>query len=173
MPSLDDLDRRIITGLQFDGRRSFTALAQDLGVSVSAIRYRVQKLEQSGVLQVVGIADPLKIGFDVMALIGARIHAGRTEDVVAEFANLPETSYVAETGGSFDAFIEVVCRDTAHFRELLRRVNHIDGIVSTDTFFITEIHKMAYGWGVGRRDDFQVSTVADPDADEHAEDAGG
>jgi Lrp/AsnC family transcriptional regulator for asnA, asnC and gidA len=168
VPSLDDLDRRIITGLQFDGRRSFTALAQDLGISVSAVRYRVQKLEQSGVLQVVGIADPLKIGFDVMALIGARIQAGRSETVVAEFANLPETSYVAETGGSFDAFVEVVCRDTAHFREVLRRINRIDGISSTDTFFITEIHKMAYGWGVGRREDFQAGVVADPDADPDA-----
>ncbi len=156
MPTLDDVDRRIITGLQFEGRRSFTALAQDLGISVSAVRYRVQKLEQSGVLQVVGIADPLKIGFDVMALIGARIHAGRSEDVVAVFASLPETSYVAETAGSFDAFIEVVCRDTAHFRELLKRINRIDGISSTDTFFITEIHKMAYGWGVGNRTDFQA-----------------
>lgn len=163
MPSLDDIDRRIITGLQFDGRRSFTALAEDLGISVSAVRYRVQKLEQSGVLQVVGIADPLKIGFDVMALIGARINAGRVEEVVAAFSQLPETSYVAATAGSFDAFLEVVCRDTAHFRDLLKRLRHIEGLVSTEAFFITEIHKMAYGWGVGRREDFQTPSAPPED----------
>jgi len=154
MRMLDEIDRRIITGLQFDGRKSFTELAADVGISVSAVRYRVQKLEASGILQVVGIADPLKIGFDIMALIGVRIAAGHADRVIAEFAKLPETSYVAATAGSFDAFLEVVCRDTAHFRDLLRRVNCTEGLISTETFFITEIHKMAYGWGVGRREDF-------------------
>jgi Lrp/AsnC family transcriptional regulator, regulator for asnA, asnC and gidA len=166
MATLDELDRRIITGLQFEGRRSFTALAEELGISVSAVRYRVNKLEQSGILQVVGIADPLKIGFDVMALIGVRVTAGRTEAVVEEFSKLPETSYVAATAGSFDAFLEVVCRDTAHFRDLLKRIRSTEGLVSSEAFFITEIHKMAYGWGVGRREDFQTppDEIA-PDAD--------
>ena len=65
-------------------------------------------------------------------------------------AALPEASYVAATAGSFDVFVEVICRDTAHFTELLtRRLHHIDGIVATESFLVLGIHKLAYGWGVG------------------------
>jgi Lrp/AsnC family transcriptional regulator for asnA, asnC and gidA len=149
--TLDAIDRQLIAALQVDGRRSYTRLAAEIGVSESVVRYRVQRLERDGVLQIVGIADPLKIGFDLMALIGIRVAAGRRHDVLAELRTLAETSYVASLAGSFDAVIEVVCRDTAHFNELLtRRVQGIDGVVSTDSFLILEIEKMAYGWGAGR-----------------------
>jgi hypothetical protein len=41
-------------------------------------------------------------------------------------------------------------RDTAHFTELLtQRVPQVDGVVAAESFLVLEIHKMAYGWGVG------------------------
>jgi Lrp/AsnC family transcriptional regulator for asnA, asnC and gidA len=146
---LDDVDRNIIAALQADGRRAYSRIAADVGVSESVVRYRVQRLEQAGVLQVVGIADPLKIGFDHMAMIGVRTRPGTVAQVCATITEFPETSYVANTAGSFDAIVEVICRDTAHFTELLQeRIQRVDGVVSTESFFVLEIHKMAYGWGV-------------------------
>ena len=73
---LDDVDKGIIGALQADGRRPYSRIAADLGVSESVVRYRAQRLEQAGVLQVVGIADPLRIGFDRMALIGLKVRPG-------------------------------------------------------------------------------------------------
>lgn len=146
---LDDLDRRIIAVLQTDGRRPFSRIAADLDVSESVVRYRVGRLEEHGLLQIVGIADPLRIGFDRMALLGVRVQPGKLPDVCAAVSALPETSYVAETAGSFDLFVEVVCRDTSHFAELLKgRLHQIDGITAVDSFLVLGIHKLAYGWGV-------------------------
>jgi Lrp/AsnC family transcriptional regulator for asnA, asnC and gidA len=146
---LDDVDKQIISALQAEGRRPYSRIAADLDVSESVVRYRAQRLEQAGVLQVVGIADPLRIGFDRMALIGLKVRPGAMDAVCAAVTEFPETSYVAALAGSFDAIVEVVCRDTAHFTELLKRLHLVDGVTSTESFLVLEIHKMAYGWGVG------------------------
>lgn len=147
---LDWIDRRIIADLQVDGRKKYSIIGRELGVAESVVRYRVQRLQSERILQIVGIADPLRIGFDHFALVGLRVRPGMTEAVCAQLATMPETSYVvAVAGAASDAIAEVVCRDTRHFAELLnRRIQVIDGVVSTDVFFVTEVYKMAYGWGV-------------------------
>jgi Lrp/AsnC family transcriptional regulator for asnA, asnC and gidA len=162
---LDDTDRRIIAALQADGRRPYSRIGKSVGVSESVVRYRVGRLEQGGILQVVGIADPLKIGFDLMAMIGVKVHPGRLQDVCASITAFPETSYVAAVAGAYDVMVEVVCRDTAHFTELLtERMHGVAGVADTESFLILEIHKMAYGWGVG-----EVAIVTDNGADEEEE----
>jgi Lrp/AsnC family transcriptional regulator for asnA, asnC and gidA len=146
---LDDIDRQLVSALQRDGRRPFSKLAAEIGIGESVARYRVQRLERAGILQIVGIADPLKVGFDLMALIGVRVVPGRIKDVATSVSMLAETSYVASLAGAFDLVVEVVCRDTAHFTHLLtQQIHHVEGVVSTESFLIMEIHKMAYGWDV-------------------------
>jgi Lrp/AsnC family transcriptional regulator for asnA, asnC and gidA len=147
---LDDVDRRIIGALQADGRRPYSRIAADVGVSESVVRYRVQRLEQAEMLQIVGIADPLRLGFDRMALIGLKVRPGTLDAVCEAVTEFPETSYVAAVAGSIDVIVEVVCRDTAHFKELLtQRLHHVDGVLSTESLLVLQFHKMAYGWGVG------------------------
>lgn len=147
--TLDDIDRRLIAELQTDGRKPYSRIASALDVSESVVRYRAQRLEDEGLLQVVGIADPLRIGFDRMALVGLRVEPGSARRVCEAATALPETSYVVMIGGSFDVLVEVICRDTDHFTELLtERLQTIDGIVAAESFFVLEVHKMAYGWGV-------------------------
>lgn len=147
---LDWIDRRIIADLQADGRKKFSTIGRELGIAESVVRYRVQRLQNERILQIVGIADPLRIGFDHFALVGLRIRPGMSESVCAQLATMPETSYVvAVAGAASDAIAEVICRDTRHFAELLnQRIQVIDGVVSTDVFFVTQVYKMAYGWGV-------------------------
>lgn len=167
MTTLDHIDRHVVAALQAEGRRPFRSIANDLEISESVVRYRVQRLEDAGILQVVGIADPLRIGFDLMAMVGVKVQPGRIGDVCVALEALPETSYVAAVAGRYDALVEVVCRDTAHFQEILNDELHmIDGVASTESFLILEIHKMAYGWGVG---DFGVPLA---DTDESHDDSG-
>lgn len=148
-PSLDEIDRLVIAALQVEGRRSYSRIASDAGVSESVIRYRVQKLERFGILQIVGIANPLKLGFHLMALIQVKTQPGTASRVADVICTYPEASYIASTAGGYDLLVEVVCRDTAHFNELLtQRLHLIEGVTSTSSTFVMEIHKMAYGWGV-------------------------
>ena len=160
---LDLIDRRVIGALQAEGRRPYSRIAADLGVSESVVRYRVARLEESGMLQIVGIADPLRLGFDRMALIGLKVRPGAVHDVCRAVTAFPETSYVAAIAGAYDVIVEVICRDTAHFTELLtQRLHNTEGVLSTESFLVLEIHKMAYGWGVGE------VAVADGGADQEA-----
>jgi Lrp/AsnC family transcriptional regulator for asnA, asnC and gidA len=146
---LDRLDRGIIAALQVDGRRAYSRIADEVGVSESVIRYRVRRLEDAGILQIVGIADPLRIGFDLMALVGVKVTAGRLDEVCERLRNIAEVSYLVVTAGSFDLFVEVMCRDSAHFGEVLSgNIQDIDGVVETESFLVLQIHKMSYGWGV-------------------------
>lgn len=164
--ALDEVDRQIIAALQVDGRRSYSRIAEQAGVSESSIRYRVQKLEKAGILQVVGIANPLRLGFDLMALVQVVTLPGNVREVASAISTYPEVSYIAATAGSYDLLVEVVCRDTAHFNELLtERLQQIPGVGSTSSSLILEIHKMAYGWGVGgERAPMAEDMSASPDA---------
>ncbi|MFI5200384.1 MAG: Lrp/AsnC family transcriptional regulator, partial [Candidatus Limnocylindrales bacterium] len=71
------LDKRIIEHLQEDGRRAFTQIAHDLGVSEAAVRARTNRLVDRGILQIVGVTDPLKLGFQQMAMVGIRCERDR------------------------------------------------------------------------------------------------
>lgn len=147
---LDELDRKLIAALQIDGRTPFSVLAQELDVSASSVRYRVQRLQETGLFQIVGIANPLNIGFDRLALIGIKCEAGTAPEVCEALTTLPETSYVVLTSGSFDVMVEVVCRDIDHYTDLMfNTLQKVPGVVTTESFFVLKAHKLSYGWGVG------------------------
>jgi len=105
------LDKRIIEHLQADGRRPYTQIAADLGVSEAAIRARTNRLIEHGILQVVGVTDPLKLGFHQMAMIGIRCESAKLIEVAERLAEMPEVDYVVITAGSYDLLIETVCED--------------------------------------------------------------
>jgi Lrp/AsnC family transcriptional regulator for asnA, asnC and gidA len=156
---LDRLDRGIIAALQVDGRRAYSRIADEVGVSESVIRYRVRRLEDAGILQIVGVADPLRIGYDLMALVGVEVVPGRLADVSERLRMLREASYVVATAGRFDLFVEVMCRDTAHFTDVLTSgIQSTEGVIGTETFLVLGIHKMTFGWGVD--DDGAMPDVA-------------
>src|SRR5919205_593185 len=79
---LDDTSKKLIELLQADGRRSYAALGKAVGLSEAAVRQRVQRLLESGVMQIVAVTDPLQLGFARQAMIG--IHAeGDVEPLAA------------------------------------------------------------------------------------------
>ena len=108
---VSDLDKRIIEHLQADGRRPFTQIAAELGVSEAAVRARTNRLVERGILQVVGVTDPLKLGFQQMAMIGIRCEADADVEVAEAVAEFPEVDYVVVTAGAYDLLIETVCED--------------------------------------------------------------
>ena len=55
---VSELDKRIIEHLQADGRRPFTQIAHELGVSEAAVRARTNRLVDRGIIQIVGVTDP-------------------------------------------------------------------------------------------------------------------
>jgi len=146
--AIDALDKRIIEHLQQDGRRPFTRIAEELGVSEAAVRARTNRLIEKGILQVVGVTDPLRVGFRQMAMIGIRCEASKLMSVAEAVANLPEASYVVVTAGTYDILVETVCEDgDALLRFLTERLRAIDGVRDTETFVYLRMLKQTYQWG--------------------------
>ena len=146
-PVLDSVAKRIIEQLQQDGRRSYASIAKAVGLSEAAVRQRVQRLLDAGVVQIVAVTDPLQVGFERQALIGINIQ-GDVTAVADALAEIPEVDYVVITAGSFDLIAEVVCEDDDHLFDLLSsRIRIIDGITGTETFVYLKLRKQLYNWG--------------------------
>ena len=144
---VDDVGKRLIEELQQDGRRSYAALAKTVGLSEAAVRQRVQRMVDSGLMQVVAVTDPLQVGFHRQAMIGLRVE-GDLVRVADELAKIDEVDYVVITAGSFDILLELVCEDDDHLlRVLSERVRVLPGVRATETFVYLKLAKQTYAWG--------------------------
>jgi Lrp/AsnC family transcriptional regulator, regulator for asnA, asnC and gidA len=143
---LDDISKRIIEQLQVDGRQSYAAIGKAVGLSEAAVRQRVQRLQEAGVMQIVAVTDPLTLGFRRQAMIGLKCD-GDLEKVADDLANMEEIDYVVVTAGSFDLLLEVVCEDDDHLLEILGRVRAVPSVTSTETLVYLKLRKQTYSWG--------------------------
>jgi Lrp/AsnC family transcriptional regulator for asnA, asnC and gidA len=145
---LDALDRSIIEALQANGRESFRGIAAQLGVAEATVRARYTRLVADDILQVVGVTNPLGIGFEGMAMVGVKT-SGAPEPVADEIATWQEADYVVVTAGQFDLLVEVVCADRRELLDLTNRMRALDGVLSTETFLYLQMCKQLYDWGTG------------------------
>ena len=146
-PQLDAVSLAIIEQLQEDGRRPYAAIGKAVGLSEAAVRQRVQRLLEAGVMQIVAVTDPVQVGFSRQALVGLRVD-GDVSEVADQVAALREVDYVVVTAGSFDLLVEVVCEDDDHLLDLVsRRIRGLPGVRSTETFVYMKLRKQHYNWG--------------------------
>ena len=144
---LDDVSKAIVEQLQEDGRRSYAEIGKAVGLSEAAVRQRVQKLTDAGVMQVVAVTDPMQLGFYRQAMIGLRC-SGDTRAIADKLAALAAVDYVVLTAGSFDIMAEVVCESDEDLINLLNeQIRKLEGVVTTETFVYLKLHKQLYNWG--------------------------
>jgi Lrp/AsnC family transcriptional regulator for asnA, asnC and gidA len=148
VPSLDAIDRDIISHLQYDGRKPFTDIASAIGISEGSVRRRVKRLKETGLLQIVGVVEPQSLGWNAAGIIGVNVQAGQIEAAAKEIAQFPEVTYLFMASGGFDLFVEVYCRDQEHFVIFLNEtLQQVPGVLRTDTFMILKMYKLSYRWG--------------------------
>ena len=146
--TLDAVDKELIRALQTDGRMSYADLASRVGLSAPAVRQRVQRLTDSGVLQIVAVTDPLKLGLPVMALVGVAVD-GDIRETADRIATIAEVIYVVVTAGAYDMFVEVVCRDTdTLFTVVNDHIKSIPGVRVAESFVYFDIHTHRFTWDV-------------------------
>jgi Lrp/AsnC family transcriptional regulator for asnA, asnC and gidA len=146
--ALDEVSKAIIEQLQQDGRRSYAAVGKVVGLSEAAVRQRVQRLIDGGVMQIVAVTDPLELGFARQAMIGLNVE-GELEGIADQLAAMDEVEYVVITAGSFDILAEVVCESDEHLLEVLStRIRAIPRVKTTESFVYLKLRKQTYSWGV-------------------------
>jgi Lrp/AsnC family transcriptional regulator for asnA, asnC and gidA len=148
---IDALDQGIIEALQENGRESFRGIAAQLGVSEATIRARYARLCADDILQVVGVTNPLGLGFE-QALVGVKT-TGSPLPVADEIASWDEADYVVITAGQYDLVVEIVAAHRRELLELTNRMRALDGVVSTETFLYLDMVKQLYDWGARVRRD--------------------
>jgi Lrp/AsnC family transcriptional regulator for asnA, asnC and gidA len=141
----DEIDLQIIKILSEDGRISFAQIAKTLGVSPGMIRQRYNRLVEEGVVQVVAITNSMQMGLTTMAQIGVKVDVNRMQEIADEIANFEEVIYLVLLTGSFDLFVEVVCRDKEHLLDFLtNKLHSVEGVREAETFIYLRIAKEVY-----------------------------
>jgi Lrp/AsnC family transcriptional regulator for asnA, asnC and gidA len=144
---LDGPNRAIIEALQRDGRQPYGAIADAVGLSEAAVRRRVQRLRESGIMQIVAVTDPLQLGFTRQAMIGISVE-GDVRRVAEKLSAMAEVDYVVMCAGSFDILAEIVCEDDERLLQVLNdSVRSIPGVRATETFLYLKLAKQTYTWG--------------------------
>ena len=105
--NVDDTDHSIINALIQDGRMSFKAIGEMVNLTGDAVQERYNRLNNSGIVQVRGVADPRTLGFNVTAMIGLHV-IGPVNTVVNELKKISNINLVACTFGTFDVIVEIV-----------------------------------------------------------------
>jgi Lrp/AsnC family transcriptional regulator for asnA, asnC and gidA len=145
--AIDAVSKAIIEQLQEDGRRPYATIGKAVGLSEAAVRQRVQKLLDQGVMQIVAVTDPLTVGFRRQAMVGINVE-GDIDPVAESLAALDEVEYVVITAGSFDLLVEIVCEDDDHLLEMInKRIRALPGVRSTESFVYLKLRKQTYTWG--------------------------
>lgn len=140
--AIDELDQRIIEALQQDGRKPFTKIAADLGISEASVRQRVANLINNQVIQIVAVTNPAKLGFSLASMIGIRVEGDRLLEAAQEIAAFDEVIYLILCTGSFDILAEVVCRDNDHFLNFLtQKLYKVRGVQQNEAFMYLRVVK--------------------------------
>ena len=143
---MDTLDLQILEQLQENGRSRYTSIAKDLDVAEGTVRNRVAKLMDDGALQVIGMIDPHKMGYNAPAMIGVSVQPPHLDTAASAIAALPQVSYLILVSGGFDLIMEVMCEDRERLASFLRdKLHNIPGVQRTETFTILHTYKMSHG----------------------------
>jgi Lrp/AsnC family transcriptional regulator for asnA, asnC and gidA len=143
---LDELDDKLISLLQVNGRASNIELAKQVGVSEGTIRRRFRNLIKDEVIRVVAIPDPGKMGRGTTAVIALQVEPSEVDPVAAKLAEIPEVQYVSVTTGAFDVFLWVALGSPEELSSFLRlQVGGISGVRRTETFVNLSIRKNPAG----------------------------
>ncbi len=139
---IDEIDRKIIEALQVDGRRPFTKLAAELGISEASVRQRVSNLINTNVMRIVAVTNPVKLGYTMAGMIGIRVEGERLFEVAEQISAFDEVIYLIICAGSFDLLAEVVCQDNDHLLHFLTdKLYKVEGVRQTETFLYLRVCK--------------------------------
>ncbi len=145
--TLDDADRAIIRALKSDARMPYSQIATELGVSPGMVRQRVQRMTENGVLQLVAVTNPLKIGYHTMALIGVKVDGHRLQEIAREISAFEEVIYLTICSAAYNLLVEVTCLDNGHLLTFLtEKLYSVEGVRDTETFIYLDIVKEIYTW---------------------------
>ena len=143
---MDETNRAIVRLLQIDGRRAYADIAKEVGLSEAAVRQRVRRLLDTGVIQIVAVTDQIQMGYPRAAMVAISVD-GEIQACADLISQIQEVDYLVSTAGGIDFFAEVYASDDDHLLTILNRIRSIPGVRNAQTYLYFGIHKQTYQWG--------------------------
>jgi Lrp/AsnC family transcriptional regulator, regulator for asnA, asnC and gidA len=145
---VDDIDRMIIACLQKSARKSNTLIAAELGLSESTVRRRLDRLLAGDFVRILAVADPLKIGYPVVAIIGLQCAPSSLAEVESLLADLDEFRFIGMTTGAYDFIAEAWFKSLDELRIFItERLSGVKGVQRIETTHVLKMVRYLYDWG--------------------------
>ena len=153
MYEIDKIDVKIVNLLLEDGRMSASGIARKMGdISERAVRYRIERMIDEGVVQISAVVRPQAFGLTTIADVWMEVESDQILEVAKTMAKFDNVSYVACGIGETDVSIQVVAKDTAEiYRFVTEVVRKTPGVRKTTTSIVPIILKDVYQWRVPAR----------------------
>ena len=161
---LDARDEKLLAILQEDARISQAEIASMLDVSEATVRRRILALLDADVMKIAAVANPFKLGFHLIVIMGLNVKHGQSARIEAALAELPEVRFLGVTLGSYDLMLEAWLRSNDELlRFMTKTLVEIPGIVSTQSHQVIKLSKYTYDWGkgVGKLESAETSVLSD------------
>jgi Lrp/AsnC family transcriptional regulator for asnA, asnC and gidA len=150
MSDLDKKDRQIVEILQKDARRTNVEIGEMLGVSDATIKRRIDSLIDRDVIRIVAVANPFKIGYGLILIIGLRVDRSRLQEVENYISELPQVRFLGVTLGHYDLILEAWFRTNEEVIDFVTNtLTSEPGIDRADSFQVIKLSKYTYDWGKG------------------------
>jgi len=144
---LDKIDLQIIRLLQNDGRMASSEIAKITDIPEATIRYRLKKMIDQKFIQIVAAANPIKLGFGIVACISIEAEIRQVDHVVGELEKIERVAYIAQMTSFPNVEIETYIESINELHDLLSKIEMIDGVIRVDTAFIRRIVKERFDFG--------------------------
>lgn len=149
MHKVDEVDNKIIAALRRDGRKSNVELGREIGVSEGTIRKRVARLIQEGIMQVIAVANPQKLGYQIEVLIGIHADINKVKEIADRLGSMEEIRTTSISSGVYDILVVAFFHDNDELLDfLLNKLGNISGIKKTETSYMLRTVKRTYDWPV-------------------------
>jgi Lrp/AsnC family transcriptional regulator, regulator for asnA, asnC and gidA len=138
---IDNVDKQIIALLTEDAMMPYTEVAKKMFVSSGTVHVRMKKLKEIGVIKRAELViDHAAMGYDITSFLGIYLQKSSLyNQVVKALEKIPEVVECNYTTGNYSMFCKIICKDTAHLKEVLSdKIQHINGIERTETFISLE-----------------------------------
>ncbi len=143
---LDTVDKALIRELQIDGRAAYSRLAPLVGMSEAAVRQRVNRLQDRGVIQIVAVTDPTTLGYAHQAMLGVSISSDVAE-AAEKISQIDAVDYTVITAGRFDVLAEVVATDADHLLDVSNSIRAVAGVNGVEIMSYLRMVQQNYDWG--------------------------
>lgn len=135
MPDLDDINHRILRILIKDGRAPYAEIGDQVGLSVSATKRRVDRLVRDGaILGFAAVIEPQAMGWHMEAVV--QLYTNGTVPFAAMQDDLESIVEIVEAftvSGAADAMLRVVARDVPHLENVISRLRALPYVQQTDS----------------------------------------